>query len=257
VLSEDQVFIGIDPTAGKRPLTYAALDRDLRPIALGSGDVEEAAAFVAGQARAVAAICGPLRPNQGLMKLDHVRAGLSPVPPAGRWQDFRVAEYQLHQRKIRIPRARPQVDRCPAWMQTSFRLYEYLTRLGYRLYPSPDESLQILEVNAHASYAALLECLPFSKTSLEGRLQRQLELYDLGLEIPDPMRIFEEFTRYRILRGIVPLEGLYLPHELDALVAAYTAWTASLHPERVTILGDASEGQIVLPVKVLKKKYIE
>ena len=255
MLFEQITFIGIDPTAGKWPMTYAALDRDLRPVRIGVGEMEDIAAFVAGQERAVVAICGPRQPNLGLMKLDQARAALNPVPSPGRWQGFRVAEYQLYQYKIRTPRTRTQSDKCPTWMQTSFILFERLTRLGYHLYPDAEAPLQLMEVYPYASYAVLLECLPFPKTNLEGRLQRQLKLYDLGLEIPDPMRFFEEITRYRIMQGILPLKGLYSPDELDALVAAYTAWTAHLHPARITLLGDAEEGQIVLPVKVLKTAY--
>ena len=255
MLFEHTTFIGIDPTAGKRPMAYAALDRDLRPVSLGRGGIENVAAFMAGQESAVIAICGPLRPNQGLMRLDEVRAALKPVPHPGRWSDFRVAEYLLYKHKIRTPRTPARVDDCPAWMQTSFKLYERLASLGYQLYPNPEAPLQIMEVYPYASYAALLECLPFPKTSLEGRLQRQLKLYAQGLEITDPMRFFEEITRYRIMQGILPLEGLYSTHELDALVAAYTAWTAKTHPERITLLGDPQDGQIVLPVKVLKSAY--
>jgi len=41
-------FMGIDPTAGVRPFTYAALDSDLQLMALGQGDIDEVLAFVAG-----------------------------------------------------------------------------------------------------------------------------------------------------------------------------------------------------------------
>jgi predicted RNase H-like nuclease len=43
--------------------------------------------------------------------------------------------------------------------------------------------------------------------------------------------------------------------ELDALVAAYTAWLAGMQREQVMFLGDETEGQIVLPVSELKPKY--
>jgi len=255
MLLEQRTFIGIDPSAGKHSLTYASIDHDLRPVSLGRGNMEDVVAFVTGQESAVVAICGPQRPNQGLMKLNGVRASLNPAPHPGGWQGYRVAEYQLSQHKIRVPRTPSQVDECPLWMQNSFKLFERLTSLGYRPYSNPEEHLQIIEIHPYASYAVLLACLPFPKTSLEGRLQRQLKLYDQGLDIPDPMRVFEEITRYRIMQGIMPLEGLYTSHELDALVAAHTAWTANLHPERITVLGDPKEGQIVLPVKVLRSSY--
>jgi hypothetical protein len=97
-------FIGIDPTAGGRPLIYAALDDKLNLLALGRGDMEEVLAFVAGQRGALLAVCSPRRPNQGLMEREEVRARLSPASP-GRWRGFRLAEYQLRQHHITIPHA--------------------------------------------------------------------------------------------------------------------------------------------------------
>jgi hypothetical protein len=82
-----------------------------------------------------------------------------------------------------------------------------------------------------------------------------LILYDRKVKVPDPMRFFEEITRFRLLNGILPEEGLYSAEELDALVAAYTAWQAALNPEQVTLLGDPQEGQIVLPAEKLKSHY--
>ena len=49
--------------------------------------------------------------------------------------------------------------------------------------------------------------------------------------------------------------SLYSQGQLDALVAAYTAWQAATHPLEITALGDASEGLVVLPVAELKRHY--
>ena len=75
------------------------------------------------------------------------------------------------------------------------------------------------------------------------------------MNVPDPMRFFEEITRHKLLKGILPNEDLYTPGELDALVSAYTAWLIANHPEQVTLLGDPVEGQIVLPAAELKPRY--
>ena len=91
--------------------------------------------------------------------------------------------------------------------------------------------------------------------SLEGRLQRQLVLHSQGLDIPDPMRFFEEITRYRIIKGMLPLEVLYEARKLDALAAAFTAWVAATAPSEVTLLGHPDEGLMVLPVSELKPRY--
>jgi predicted RNase H-like nuclease len=57
------------------------------------------------------------------------------------------------------------------------------------------------------------------------------------------------------MKGIWPVELLYLPEELDSLAAAYTAWLAYRKPEQVLRIGDEKEGQIVLPEKELKENY--
>jgi hypothetical protein len=88
-----------------------------------------------------------------------------------------------------------------------------------------------------------------SADSLEGRIQRQLSLYDLGMDIPDPMNFFEEITRYRLLKGILVEEGLYSSLELNAIAAAYMAWAVIQRPEEVTFVGDEGEGQVAVPIQ--------
>ncbi len=248
-------YIGIDPTAGQRPFTYATLDGDLRLMALGQGEMDEVLAFVAGQRQAFVAVSAPYRPNQGLMEHADVRARLMPPPRPGRWINFRVAEYLLRQHNISCPRTPASESDCPAWMCMGFTLYRRLEGFGYKSYPAEDSLLQSLEVYPHASYCALLGVTPFPKNTLEGRLQRQLVLHNLRLHIPDPMDFFEEITAHRLLQGVLPLKYIYTPPELDALVAAYTAWLTANHPDQISNLGHPDEGQIILPVAELKHKY--
>jgi hypothetical protein len=255
MLFNESTFIGIDPTAGKRRMAYAALDSDLRVLALEKGDLDEITAFVGGQQAAITAINSPRRPNQGLMKREDIREKLKPIPRPGRWTGYRVAEYLLRQHNIHIMRTCSEAKDCPNWMQIGFDLYKRLESMGYRDYPSPEASYQMLEVYPHAAYTALLKRTPFKKTTLEGRLQRQLLLHNKGLDIPDPMRFFEEITRYKIMQGVLPLEGLYSVRSLEALVAAYTAWMALTSRDEITIIGHPEEGQIVLPIPELKPKY--
>ena len=40
-------------------------------------------------------------------------------------------------------------------------------------------------------------------------LMDQLILYRCDIDIPDPMYIFEEITRHRLLQGMLPIEDLY------------------------------------------------
>lgn len=248
-------FIGIDPTAGQRPFSYAALDQDLRLIALAQGSLDEVTAYAGGQQSAIVAVNAPRQPNQGLMKTERVRAGLSPTPAPGRWQGYRVAEYQLFQHNIHTPRTPGRVESCASWMQMGFQVFKRLRHFGYELYPTEAAECQLLETYPHAAFTVLLGTTPFPKQTLEGRLQRQLILHELNVELPNPMRLFEEITRHRLLNGILELDDLLSADELDALVGAYTAWFAASQADRVSVLGDRAEGQIFLPAPALLDHY--
>ncbi len=261
-------FIGVDPTAGQQPFVYAALDGELRLLALGEGSQEEVLAFSAGQRQAAAGVCAPRQPNLGLLAREEVRARFSPPPRPGRWVGFRLAEFSLRQHNISTPRTPGREEDCANWMRMGFSLHRRLEALGYRRLgggegdppeaeagPMQEQGRLCLEVYPHAAYSVLLGRAPLPKKSFEGRIQRQLVLHDLKLQVPDPMRIFEEITRHRLLKGSLPLDDLYSPAELDALVAAYTAWLAVAHPEQTTCLGDAQEGLVVLPTPELKPWY--
>jgi predicted RNase H-like nuclease len=69
------------------------------------------------------------------------------------------------------------------------------------------------------------------------------------------MDFFEEITRYKLAKGIWPLDLLYLPDQLDSLAAAFTAWMTLHKKENISMLGDPKEGMVVLPGKELKGKY--
>jgi len=255
MLFKDSVFIGIDPPSGEKSLTYAALDLELNLVNLARGDISAVSAFAGGQKAAFVAVNAPRRINQGLMKQESVRDGLSPQPNPGRWEAFRVAEYMLFQRNIRIPNTPQKLTDCPGWMRTGFSLYHRLEELGFQDFPGENPNLQMIEVYPHAAYTVLLRKIPFLKKNLEGRLQRQLLLHSLSVAVPDPMKIFEEITRYKIIQGQLPLDGLFSVEELEALIAAYTAWKTALEPGEITRLGDPREGEIIVPSADLKPKY--
>ncbi|NJN43695.1 MAG: DUF429 domain-containing protein [Anaerolineae bacterium] len=256
MLFEKTTYIGIDPTAGQKPFTYVALDDNLKLLALGQGHLDEILAFVGGQQRAFVGVNAPQQPNQGYMSEREVRSLLDPPPRSGRWKGFRVAEYELHSRGISIPRTPADESKCSSWVQMGFALFRRLKQLGYVAYPGGEgANHQFLEVYPHGAYSALLELVPFPKHTLEGRIQRQLVLYLNQLDVSNPMRVFEEVTRHRLLQGLLPLEGLHSTAELDAFIAAYTAWLAALKPENVSRVGHAEEGQIIMPVVELKTRY--
>jgi predicted RNase H-like nuclease len=51
------------------------------------------------------------------------------------------------------------------------------------------------------------------------------------------------------------MEFIYSAEELDALVAAFTAYLTASQPGEVVWVGNKQEGQIVLPVSGLKEAY--
>jgi hypothetical protein len=248
-------YLGIDPTAGQKPFAYAALDSQLHLAALGHGSLDEVLAYMAGQSQAVVAVCAPRRPSQGLMGRPQVRDRLSPPPHPGRYMDFRVAEYLLRQHGISCYKTPADEKACPNWMKMGFQLYQRLERMGYHPFPARRYDLQYLEAYPHASYCTLLERPPLLKHTLEGRIQRQLVLHQQKMDIPNPMDLIKAITPQSVLEGEWPLDKLYSPGELDALVAAYTAWQAANQPDLITALGDDAEGLVILPVAELKRCY--
>ncbi len=251
----DPSYIGIDPTAGRKPFAYAGLDNQLRLTALGHAGPDEVLAFLAGQSQAIAAVCAPRRPSQALMSKPQIRDTLAPPPRPGRYLDFRVAEYLLRQHGIGCYKTPRDEKACPNWMKMGFTLYRKLEKMGYHAFPARGHALQWLEVYPHASYSTLLGRVPLPKHSLEGRVQRQLALCQHKLNLPDPLDLIKGITAKSLLEGTWPIEDLYDPGELDALVAAYTAWQAANHPDRITALGDDAEGLVILPVAELKRRY--
>jgi len=168
---------------------------------------------------------------------------------------MRMGEYELRKHGISVSGTPSIMAACPPWMQIGFDLYRQLKKMGFVAYPSPNSKYQFLETHPHACYCILAETLPQPKPSLEGRLQRQLILHEHGVQVKDPMDFFEEITRHKMMKGVWPMELLYSAEQLDALVAAYTAWVAINKTEKILELGDKREGIIVLPENELKDTY--
>jgi len=249
----DSVFIGIDPTSSHKSFTYAALDRGLNLVALSNGELEDVTAFAAGQRAALVAINAPAGVHRGLAreKLKKQAFTQRHVKTA----EYRKAERDLRERGIAVTGTPFDTGWAPGWMQAGFALYRKLEELGFKRNQAESASHRLLETHPHACYCALAGSMPMPKPSIEGRLQRQLLLYEHGVKINDPMDFFEEITRYKMIKGLWPLDLLFAAEQLDALVAAFTAWMSAHRPEQVSFIGDEKEGQILLPVKELKERY--
>lgn len=257
MLSAEPAFVGIDPTAGERPMHVAVLDRELRVTALSAGDMESALALVAGLERAVVAVDAPQSPNRGLMLRPEVRRRFNLRPGTATWGQWKLCEYELRRRNLRLYNTPAREQDAPRWMRVGFELYRRLWGLGFRFYEAgePAAPRTMLEVHPHACFGALLERRPFLKQTLEGRLQRQLALYRQGLDLRDPLQVLEEITPHHLLTGQVPLTGLHTHDALDALAAAYTAYLAGVKPGQVCQVGDPEEGLITLPAARLLDHY--
>jgi hypothetical protein len=249
----DSVYIGVDLISGRKALTYAALDRDLNLVALADAESEETFAFLAGQKSAVVAVNMPSYVNHGFVKKNLQTESLTPHSMRG--AEMRVAEYELRRRGIAVRGTDAKESLCPAGVRAGFAFYKKLSKLGFEAYPSDHAPHQWLETNSYACFCVLLGIRPLPKLTLEGRLQRELLFYELGLRIQDPMVFFEEITRHKLLHGLLPFELVHSPARLDAMAAAYTAWQVMQKPAEAIRLGHRLEGFITLPVSELKEKY--
>ncbi len=251
MLFNQNVYVGVDLT-GRKAFTYAALNADLKVLALSDGSLDDLLNFLGGQSRAVVAVNAPMKPNQGRVRaLQEAENLLSDSVPL-RGFDLRLAEYELRQRGVKVASTPSRPELCPSWMRAGFLLYEKMAKLGFHVYPSEGASHQYLETHAQVAFLALAEGNLLSLSALEGRLQGQTILYGEGLQIRDPMMFFEEITRHRLRQGVLPFAQIYSANRLNALLAAYMAYLAAENTSKITALGDEDEGKIYLPAGALK-----
>lgn len=258
MLFSEAKFVGVKSTAGKRPMHFAVLDGKLKIRVLDKGDLEMLLALIAGLDDPVVAISAPQKPNTGVMSRAAVRRRSNLDPDGTTWTQWRLCEYELRRRNIRLYNTPSEKDEAPRWVQNGFVIYRRLEEMGFSLI-NPDDPVEprtMIEVQSHTSYTVLLERRPFLKKTLQGRLQRQLVLHLEGLDVHNPTEILDAIDREHLLRGNLPLDDLCSTEELDSLVNAYTAFLVMSNPERVSHVGDRHEGLISVPTMVLKDFYV-
>jgi hypothetical protein len=123
-------------------------------------------------------------------------------------------------------------------------LKKNFVQAGFKSFSRKNDPRQWMETDAQNCFHALSGHKLLPRRTLEGRLQRCAILYEQGLHLTDPVDMFEEITRYKLIQGILPLENLPSVVELDALAAAYLAWMSVNRPEQFV-----SKGELVLPVR--------
>lgn len=196
------MYVGVAlASSGKRPTVFTALDARGHSLAIGSGTLADALAFAAGAGSALLALTPPLR--------------------------------------ARAPRHAESSSESPALLPETPEevippLAATLQRVGYVNFSPEDESLrQWLETDAESAFERWLGHPPLPGNTLEGRIQRQLILADLDLDVPDAMEFFEEITRFKLLRGQLPYDKVLALGELNAYAAATIARLCDQSPERV------------------------
>jgi hypothetical protein len=220
-------------------------------------DADGVVAFVEAHPGAVVAVAAPQSPNRGLMKQPDVRRRLG-LPARGRsFREWKVCEYELRRRQMRIHGTPHEAAGAPSRMRAGFAFHKRLAQLGFTFFhqSEPTPAQTVVVAHPYACFAVLLGHRPLLKANLEGRLQRQMVLYLEGLDLRNPVHTLEEITRQHLLSGSLPLDGLHDNDELDALVAAFTAYLVHQKPTRVCQVGDAREGLITLPAASLKDRY--
>jgi len=248
------VYIGIDPTAGGRLHTVAVLDFRLKLLRLEKVRFEGLVEIVEGYPSAVCGVDAPLAPGKGLMADPDYRKRLGLDPKTATYSNYRVCEYECRKRRINLYNTPRRAEDAPRWMQEGWRIYDALRTAEYVEYPHAG-SRRLFETFPHGGFMTIIKRKPYSKSTVEGLLQRQMILFEEGVNVPDPMETLEEWTRHKVLVGELSREGLYDHDQLDALMAAYTASLVEQQPNEVCSVGDSAEGQIILPVPELLDKY--
>jgi len=109
---------------------------------------------------------------------------------------------------------------------------KHIGEAGFLDSSNADHAKHWFETDAQECYREWIGHSPLSRRILEGRLQRSLILHEHGLRIKDPMDVFEEITRFKLIRGTFRIENVYSAKELDALMVAHLAWMSVNRPDQ-------------------------
>jgi hypothetical protein len=234
-------FIGID--ANSRPPYYhlIAIDSQLNTLSELTGDWEDLNDLLTESDQAIVAINAPLSMNTSYLSQSNL-----PKRHPGRWPNCRRIEIELAQQGAPVHFTPNEPRKMSATMARGFTISRHLIDLGFELF-SDLLKKSLIEVPADAAFWSVVQGEMLDQHQLLGRIQRQMILYELGFQVPDPMEFFEEITRFKIKMGNIPLDLVLTPQHLNARMAAYTAHQLWKNPEKVAKLGYQQEGFIYLP----------
>ena len=241
-----EVFIGINPIAAHLTYDAVVLDENFHLLENRECSLEDVLPFCQEFDQAVAALCSARHPNLGLVNRNSAKRPSKVKPPVLK-QDKRLCEAILNRHGIKTLSTPADPLACSPWVRQGFELFKKLEEGGFNSFSGLEGEKRLFETHAEGVFRALLAQPLLTQRSLEGRLQRQLILYEQGLRISDPMVFFEEVTRHRLIQGNLPLQTLLPLSKLDAMAAAFMAWYAAKHQQKVMRVGDEREGTILLP----------
>ena len=250
--SYNRIYMGIDLTSQRNSLTCAAIDASRKLLFCDTVTPLDWENLLNSYQDVLLGVNSPLTMNLGYMADEEYRGQLSNPPSKSRYTDLRVCEYQLICQGISPTRTPKNVSKFSPALQRAYKFASELGMKGFQFWPFPNSRYQMFEINADAAYWSLLDVKPFTASSLEGRIQRQLCLQSNSVAVKDPMSFFEEITRHRLLSGKLPDEMILPPTALNALVGALTAWVVANRPAEYKRFGEADEGVIYLPLNPKK-----
>lgn len=227
--SNFSAFVGVDAGAGRKPFTFVVLDAGQKLRTVGGGQAVDVLSYLAGLGDALVALSPPWRGGR---------------PIEGQPSSLQLPSIHLSalgldtQAQLPLPGSEA-VPPCPSWMTATCSLLARLRELDCRPFPSEGAARQWFEAPAETGFRSLLGVEPFPAGILEGRIQRQLVLSDLELDVPDAMEFFEEVTRFRLLRSQLPYERILPQPELNAWMAAACASFAVHEPARLRSAGES------------------
>lgn len=198
---------GIDVSA-TRGFDIAVLDDERRVVLSAKArDLDAAGVIIRGlPPQTVVAVDAPPAPSRGL---------------AGSGKGYRVAEQQLHRAGVSLYAVPATVEAAPSWMRAGFALYEVLAKAGFPPFLEGAVRRGVsIEVYPHLTYRVL-------SGEARGRTSKL------------------EWSRAALRRKVTRLSRDATQDALDAIAAAYTAWTFA--HDRWVGYGDPREGIIVAP----------
>jgi hypothetical protein len=243
--SKHAIYLGIDVQAAHKPFYYTALDADLETIACGHGRQADVLAFLAGQTSALVAINGPVWAPEFASHIS--QRGLFGEKESSYTYTHRDVDIEMNARGYPMTVVPPAGKKTPVWMERCLELVSLMKRMGYQPYIGDNAGLEYFETNTDAGYQQISGYRPYESRSLEGRMQLQLQLVELGLNLHDPMAFLEEFTRFRLRTSNIPLEQILPAHELRAMLAAVFAWLLDNRPHQIEHLGQNPGRNVILP----------